>query len=481
MPQKWEAFLQDERKFVSEARWDRFPEGSRIFIGNLSSERVSKKEVFDIFGPYGALAQISLKQAYGFVQYHTAADGQAAMNNLQGIEIKGRRVHLEFTHSQKKDRNADRDKHRGSKRERREADRYDGGRGRRDDYRPGNQAPSRRGGGGGGGLRQQNSYGGDRDQHRSRRGRSRSPSRHGRRDSGSYRQRSPDPYRASVSEADLDIPRRYGASIPDVQFLLREEVSRDFIDWAQRAFEAAGLRVEVMFLNPRFPRDAVIQRQVVEGVHAVVELDYTTQQLGRLPLQVFDRSAGHHSVRFDQYQDLDPPIAAQLVVRNKGAVMHHVPAQQPQAPPALPPYSGAAYGGGGGGYPAYPPSPQTYPHPQQPPATASYMAPPYPTQQPPPPQYPAPASHRHLDNSTLQQILGNIHHQQHPGGLQAHAMPPHPMDPSALGAGARVPPPGGFGMDYPPRGPGPGPGPGPGLGDPNAHVQNIMEQLSRYR
>lgn len=30
---RWEAFLQDERKYVSEAKWDRFPEGSRIFIG----------------------------------------------------------------------------------------------------------------------------------------------------------------------------------------------------------------------------------------------------------------------------------------------------------------------------------------------------------------------------------------------------------------------------------------------------------------
>lgn len=31
--QQWEIFLQEERKYVSEAKWDRFPEGSRIFIG----------------------------------------------------------------------------------------------------------------------------------------------------------------------------------------------------------------------------------------------------------------------------------------------------------------------------------------------------------------------------------------------------------------------------------------------------------------
>lgn len=31
--QQWETFLQDERRYVSEAKWDRFPEGSRLFIG----------------------------------------------------------------------------------------------------------------------------------------------------------------------------------------------------------------------------------------------------------------------------------------------------------------------------------------------------------------------------------------------------------------------------------------------------------------
>lgn len=60
--------------------------------GNLSSERVSKKEVFDIFSQYGKLAQISLKQAYGFVQYHAVTEGQAATDALQGTEISGRKI-----------------------------------------------------------------------------------------------------------------------------------------------------------------------------------------------------------------------------------------------------------------------------------------------------------------------------------------------------------------------------------------------------
>jgi nuclear polyadenylated RNA-binding protein 3 len=90
--QAWETFLVDEKRYTSEAKWDRFPEGSRIFIGNLSSERVSKREVFEAFHKFGRLAQISLKNAYGFVQYHTAGEGLAAMQGAQGAEMGGRKI-----------------------------------------------------------------------------------------------------------------------------------------------------------------------------------------------------------------------------------------------------------------------------------------------------------------------------------------------------------------------------------------------------
>ena len=107
--QLWDQFQADEKRYTSEAKWERFPEGSRIFIGespwpcfvasfhshdvgNLSSERVSKREVFDVFHQFGRLAQISLKSAYGFVQYHTVAEGHAAMQNAQGIELGGRKI-----------------------------------------------------------------------------------------------------------------------------------------------------------------------------------------------------------------------------------------------------------------------------------------------------------------------------------------------------------------------------------------------------
>lgn len=37
---QWEQFLADERQYMTEAKWDRFPDGSRIFIGMLSDLQI---------------------------------------------------------------------------------------------------------------------------------------------------------------------------------------------------------------------------------------------------------------------------------------------------------------------------------------------------------------------------------------------------------------------------------------------------------
>jgi hypothetical protein len=52
--------------------------------------------VFDLFHRFGRLAQISLKSAYGFVQYHTIEEGRRALENLEGYEVKGRRIRKLF-------------------------------------------------------------------------------------------------------------------------------------------------------------------------------------------------------------------------------------------------------------------------------------------------------------------------------------------------------------------------------------------------
>jgi hypothetical protein len=265
------------------------------------------------------------------------------------------------------------------------------------------------------------------------------------------------------------MPRRFGADVPDVQILLLQEVSRDFVGWVQGAFHNKGLRTDVMYLNPRFPRETVLQRQVAEGVHAIVDLDYGAQTKGKIPIQVFIRSGGS-SVRFELYQDVDPPIAAELVLREKSQPAAHL--AQPQAHYAPPSYS-------------HPP------HAQPPPAGYPY----YPQHAAPHAQpQPAPAGPDlasmvgNLDNTALQALLASLQTPQ-PGAAQAYpGVPPAGMPQAAqidmnalLGnlrnAAAAQPAPPSYGAPAPAYA-APVPG-GYGGVDPAQQVQTIMDQLKR--
>ena len=61
-------------------------------IGNLYTEKVTKRDLFYVFYKYGRIAQISMKSAYGFVQYHDADACFHALQAEQAIEIKGRKI-----------------------------------------------------------------------------------------------------------------------------------------------------------------------------------------------------------------------------------------------------------------------------------------------------------------------------------------------------------------------------------------------------
>lgn len=481
--------------------------------GNLHSDRVSKRDVFDLFHRYGRLAQISLKSAYGFVQYYNVADAQAAMQVLEGHELRGRKIRtfscpclllrlrlansppdLEQSRTQKKggdrERSPDRSKNRGG----RGGDHHgrDQGRRQRDDYRPGRDASPRRDE-----HRRDDGYGRHRDRPRER---SRSPARYAGRDTDDpYRQRSPSPYGRSRQEHDrLDIPRRYGDQVPDVQLLLMQELHRDFINWIVQAFYKRGLKTDVMFLSPRLPRDAVIQRQVVEGVLGVIELDLAAQRDGRIPLQVFDRSRGISNVRFDRYQDLEPEIAAELVLRTKAQA-----SQQASYPPQHSYVQG------------YPLAPQALQAPQ------AYQGMPAAAQAPAPAQQgltPELASLMgQMDSATLQKVLASLQSSAQP----ARASVPASGYPGAMPTNGRsaVPPANGAGSQIDINallsslknaGGGTGGGPKPsyqvygapqhqaaagadhghhhaggpvvhGGGDAAQQVQTIMSQLARYR
>lgn len=106
---KYDEFLHDERIYVTEGLWDRFPMGSRLFVGqsfvhtlkqsnltilagNLPTERVTKRDMFHIFHKYGKLAQISIKQAYGFIQFLEASSCHEALGIEQGAIVRGRKI-----------------------------------------------------------------------------------------------------------------------------------------------------------------------------------------------------------------------------------------------------------------------------------------------------------------------------------------------------------------------------------------------------
>jgi hypothetical protein len=88
----------------------------------------------------------------------------------------------------------------------------------------------------------------------------------------------------------------------------------------------------------------VIRRQVLEGVLAVVRLSRMQQMANKIPLRLFNRSLGADNVKFEgksiqylanitlkspDYENLDPPVAAELVFRVKPAPL---PAFSPVAP-----------------------------------------------------------------------------------------------------------------------------------------------------
>ena len=258
--------------------------------------------------------------------------------------------------------------------------------GRGDGYRPGYRSPSPR------------AY---RDRYDDRyRARSRSPPAYGR------RARSPSPPPRRDVDDDLPLPRRAPRDVPDVQILVLDSLDRDFISWVENAFSSRAVRVDVLLLSPRLSEQAVVRRQIVEGVFAVVKLTRGNQSTAKIGLQIFDRRGGVGNVKFEEYDGLDPPIAVELVLRAK------VPPTPVQS------YSG--YGGAGQQYgaplpSAIPPTQQQYGGygaPQQ--TYAPQPAPAYPPPayaQPPPPQpqaAPPPSLQSlitNLDPNNLQNLL----------------------------------------------------------------------------
>ncbi|CAJ0753864.1 17468_t:CDS:2 [Entrophospora sp. SA101] len=68
---------------LSDAGFQALPPGSRLFLGNLSTHSTTKKELYDIFSPYGEIFEISIKNSFGFIQY----------DNTERLEVSHGKLH----------------------------------------------------------------------------------------------------------------------------------------------------------------------------------------------------------------------------------------------------------------------------------------------------------------------------------------------------------------------------------------------------
>lgn len=77
-------------------RWDCFgtKDAPNLFLGNLPTEKVTKRDIFHRFYRHGRLAQISIKQAYGFVQFLDSESCRRALDAEQGQAVRGRKMRM---------------------------------------------------------------------------------------------------------------------------------------------------------------------------------------------------------------------------------------------------------------------------------------------------------------------------------------------------------------------------------------------------
>nr|ACO14995.1 Splicing factor, arginine/serine-rich 4 [Caligus clemensi] len=70
----------------------------RLYLGNVSDE-TRERDVEKFFKGYGKLREIALKNGYGFVEFEDHRDADDAVQDLDGKDMNGSRVRVEFARS----------------------------------------------------------------------------------------------------------------------------------------------------------------------------------------------------------------------------------------------------------------------------------------------------------------------------------------------------------------------------------------------
>jgi len=65
---------------------------SRIFVGHLQTDDVTKMELEEHFAKYGTVIASIINRGFGFVQFEDEQSAQKAIQNEDGAMFKGRRI-----------------------------------------------------------------------------------------------------------------------------------------------------------------------------------------------------------------------------------------------------------------------------------------------------------------------------------------------------------------------------------------------------
>ncbi|CAG8560668.1 8900_t:CDS:2 [Funneliformis mosseae] len=361
---------------ISDAEFQALPSGSRLFLGNLSTHSTSKKELFDIFSPYGEILQISIKNSFGFVQYDNVESVIKAIEGENGRILHGLKLGNKpwnhspiqedggfkpgFAHRHKKNWNQRGGGHKNAWQQNERELSSPAGRGhgqsfsnrRHNEYerRPNDPKFARRTSYDSrsgydypehkefrspqefrGDLKEDHDYrpreervfrrGSYREQHREERFKNRSkPYKIPPRDFNERRQSREYPYRSLSHDEpneEFPLPRRQGNDVPECQIIVLEEVERNFLWQVENAFSEASITVHILHLSRKLHPQSVIRQMVIEGVHAVVFIERHLALNGRVNMQIFDQSRSRDNVKYDEYNNIKVEEAVGFLLRTR--------------------------------------------------------------------------------------------------------------------------------------------------------------------
>ncbi|KAF8666871.1 hypothetical protein HU200_053394 [Digitaria exilis] len=76
-------------------RYDDRYGGTRLYVGRLAS-RTRSRDLEYVFGRYGRIREVELKRDYAFIEFSDPRDAEEARYNLDGRDVDGSRIIVEF-------------------------------------------------------------------------------------------------------------------------------------------------------------------------------------------------------------------------------------------------------------------------------------------------------------------------------------------------------------------------------------------------